>query len=401
MSEQAIDCKTMLLADVVERCVSEHEVGLTQSSADNYRRSIKRFSEHLGHPATIGDLTTPTVNGFLETMKGTMAEATRRGHRTALKRVINFAFEEGWLDEKPRKIRKILLSRPTPKAWRLSEVQKLISVASIEANWDAIALYSPDIDEAVELIDRRRREGRSYQQIADELTERGLRTPKEVGPWHRNVARRIHLRTCDPTRFSYRNRLHGVRKSVLVPALLSLGWDTGLRLGDMLSLSPAHVFRSGDKFVFRKQMNKTKFMATGSINDGTIELLNKLKMSGPERDTYFPKIGKTTLSRLMRHLQAISGVDGTTKFLRRGAASYAESVRYGGGSLLLGHRTRSITLDHYIDPEIAQPDTIDIPSALGESAKPTSSRDDLLAKLSTCDDATINKIAAMLNGGSN
>ena len=142
-------------------------------------------------------------------------------------------------------------------------------------------------------------------------------------------------------------------------AAILVGYCTGLRRGDLLSLKRSMVSADG---VVRLVQSKTGFPIKVKLNADALAAVAKLKSAnGDDRLLAYP-MKLSEFSTEFRLLREESGIEhGSFKWIRRSAGSYAESVHAGAGTRLLGHRCESVFHKHYEDTEISQPHVFEPP----------------------------------------
>jgi integrase len=137
---------------------------------------------------------------------------------------------------------------------------------------------------------------------------------------------------------------------------LMASYDSALRRCDMLSLSKRDIFRNPDgsgflSFVQRKtgRTHHVGFRAE------TMRAIDEC-CGTDNRYLIWPQwAGRRQWFRAFKSLCEAAGVSGSSKFVRRAAASYAERDRPGSGRALLGHRTGLLFQQSYEDKRITTP----------------------------------------------
>lgn len=133
----------------------------------------------------------------------------------------------------------------------------------------------------------------------------------------------------------------GVRKRDYWNAAIRLGWDTGLRRGDVIRFRMDSVRPDGVVMVLQ---SKTQKIVPVKLRPSTVQALHAISGNYPLRwgtdVTYF--------TRHFRRLVKASGVGrGTFKWLRRASGSYVESLQPGAGYKHLGHSGPGVFNRHY------------------------------------------------------
>lgn len=128
-------------------------------------------------------------------------------------------------------------------------------------------------------------------------------------------------------------------------SLVRAAYDTGLRLGDLLSLPVQHVAR-----LCNIVQRKTGLPVVCQFRPATLTAICRL-LAGRTDGLVWPwPLRREAFYRRFRRLVSAASIrPGTFRWLRRSAATACESVRPGDGTLLLGHAARSTTEAWYID----------------------------------------------------
>lgn len=130
-------------------------------------------------------------------------------------------------------------------------------------------------------------------------------------------------------------------------SLTRTGYDTALRLGDLLALTPRQVADSRIEVV----QHKTGRIVWCELRPETIASIARTLADNPDRDLVWPLWGRReAFFRAFRKIVLLSGVrPGSFKWLRRSAITACERVSPGSGTILAGHRSRATTEQWYTD----------------------------------------------------
>ncbi len=142
-----------------------------------------------------------------------------------------------------------------------------------------------------------------------------------------------------------------IRRGWYWPTLILGLWDTGLRIGDILGVQRPAIAKDGR---FRVLQQKTKRWKDCRLRPSTIAMID----AGLDGREYIWSIyqDRKSHNKPFRQLVGDAGIrTGTTRWIRRSAASYVELDNPGTASEFLGHKDRTIADRHYIDPTIARP----------------------------------------------
>jgi integrase len=119
----------MLLATIVDQITKECD--LAYSTVSQYSRSVKRFSEFLGHAALDSDLDRENLNKFVQFVQSKATNTTASNYRRALCRIWNYLTEE---HAKPayeiRRLRRPKSIEQPVIAWSLEDVNAILKAAS-------------------------------------------------------------------------------------------------------------------------------------------------------------------------------------------------------------------------------------------------------------------------------
>lgn len=138
----------------------------------------------------------------------------------------------------------------------------------------------------------------------------------------------------------------GLSTSAWWKAFVYVAWDSGLRLGDILTLTMDEIRQDG---LIVRRLNKTGRIHAAQLSKETLEAIEAMGHRVPgevfplgcKRDTFYARF---------RRLAGKAGVTGTSKFLRRGSATACEKIVPGSAMAHLGHRTPGLAYKHYVDP---------------------------------------------------
>ncbi len=129
-------------------------------------------------------------------------------------------------------------------------------------------------------------------------------------------------------------------------SLVRAGYDTGLRLGNLLALRIEQVAA-----IVRLRQVKVGSPISVQLRAETLESIRQQTIGRDATDLVWPLWGRReAFYRAFRRLVAVAGIrHGTFRWLRRTAATQVETVQAGAGTALLGHASRSTTETWYLD----------------------------------------------------
>ncbi len=237
--------------------LAEHPTGMCKGMKGQYLKVVKEFSEFLGRPATVEDLNLGLVNSYLESLKPRLAASTVQDKRGRIGTLWNYAFQNDFC-KPPKEIRKVPTKHKNPDALTQDQVSKALE--TILSYGDVFPSYPRKV---YDLIFDMRKAGKSLQTIADELNGKGIRT---VGnkPFTDVVLQRILNEFMGRTSPSRKYAGSKIPMTIFAASIFAAGWDTGLRLGDLLSFRTDYLIRQPEGgATFEIIMNKTQHMVSG------------------------------------------------------------------------------------------------------------------------------------------
>jgi integrase len=119
-----------MLIDDVETLIAERPICV--GTQNQYRRSVRCYSDFLAKPADRPDLQEPAINRWLISLEKSKAPETVKGRKAGITAVWNWLAEQNAVPHyNPNRLRKIKLVDKIPKAWSLENVQALLSGAAV------------------------------------------------------------------------------------------------------------------------------------------------------------------------------------------------------------------------------------------------------------------------------
>lgn len=131
---------------------------------------------------------------------------------------------------------------------------------------------------------------------------------------------------------------------ILLRAWILVGYSSGLRLGDMLSIT--YDALRGDRLA--TVMQKTRQPHVVVLDSLAIEAIHSLPRRGPK--IFGGLVGRSRIIVAMRALVKCAGLTGSGKYLRRSSATYAQLAGMDPSGHL-GHRSPG-SKRHYLDEVI-------------------------------------------------
>lgn len=144
----------------------------------------------------------------------------------------------------------------------------------------------------------------------------------------------------------------GLPKSLYFAAIISVAYDTALRLGDLLSLTPAVIGIRNRRGHIRVIESKTGKLKQAILQPYTLRLVQQLIELRPDRELIFPLwCRREQFYRVFRSIVKDAEIrTGTFRWLRRASITHVEIDHPGYGQRMAGHSDAITTQRHYTDP---------------------------------------------------
>lgn len=158
---------------------------------------------------------------------------------------------------------------------------------------------------------------------------------------------------------------NGIDSATYWGSLISAAWDTGMRLGDLLSLkiNDIEVDHKSGFGSLHHICSKVQKEQISVINPGTMKLILKCSRMGRETEFIWPlRLDRRQFYRDAKSRFKAAGLNGTFRFIRRSAVTHAESLCAGMGQRLAGHSDGRVTRESYIDPTLLPNHVVQMPS---------------------------------------
>jgi len=142
------------------------------------------------------------------------------------------------------------------------------------------------------------------------------------------------------------NRLRsGANLGVFLRCWLVLGYESGARWGDLWKMREDDF--DGD--ALRWRCNKTDEIVYRTLTNLAVESVGEMLDASPDGRVLGWAAKKRHAMRLMHWHLRTCDLPGSSKWLRRSAATHVEKAHPGKARLFLGHRTPHMADQHYID----------------------------------------------------
>ena len=138
---------------------------------------------------------------------------------------------------------------------------------------------------------------------------------------------------------------NGADKGAFLECWIRLGYATGARYADIMALHRKHF--SGNRLYYSQ--NKTGNPISAVLNDSVMACVRELLAKSPDGRVLGWVCGKRWAMRTMKKLLADCDLEGSSKWLRRSAATHVEMKQRGAAKLFLGHRTQGLADKYYVD----------------------------------------------------
>jgi hypothetical protein len=121
-------------------------------------------------------------------------------------------------------------------------------------------------------------------------------------------------------------------------------WETGVRSGDMPHIEPQHFDKTGWLWILEHKTGKRGWRR---LHPSTTERMTEFIDIDPDRARVWPGYTLRNLSRAFGRLALAAGVEGSLRWIRRGASSEVERVHPGAGWRFLRHSEPRLFDKHY------------------------------------------------------
>ena len=146
-------------------------------------------------------------------------------------------------------------------------------------------------------------------------------------------------------------RFPGVQRRHVLPAWIALGYESGLRLTDLLNLHGDDI-RNGCVVV---TANKTGKVTTRSLSQYTVDQCQTTLALSTDGTLFRWLLPRRRAIRLWRDFLTDLGVGGSSKWLRRSGATAVEITQPGMATRWLDHSAPHLAKNHYLDPTLLPP----------------------------------------------
>ena len=158
----------------------------------------------------------------------------------------------------------------------------------------------------------------------------------------------LYLAERDETRVSGRLK---VRVCDLLPAWFATGYDTGIRLSDLLVVKWANV-RNDCLFL---SANKTGKPLVRRLSPTALKYLDKVRPLSTDSTVFLWAMPRRRAILTVKGFLTRHKLEGGTQWLRRAAATQLENEKSGSATRFLQHSNPDLARKHYIDESLLDP----------------------------------------------
>lgn len=117
----------MTLRDYLDRLMQERDV--TSNYVRSLRKRVDGFSEYLGRPATLDDLSSENLNAWIARLQQESGwkPKTIKHYQAAVALVWREAFDRGDVDRPPWRLKRLKVPKSVVQAWNLDELRAIIA----------------------------------------------------------------------------------------------------------------------------------------------------------------------------------------------------------------------------------------------------------------------------------
>ena len=166
-----------------------------------------------------------------------------------------------------------------------------------------------------------------------------------------NLAMQTLLLDAEQDKTPVSNRLKGVLVCHILPCWIMVGYESGLRLTDMLALTEENFRNSTIVAV----ANKTGKVTVRPISPIALQMCERLFAMSPDGSLFSWALPRRRALRIWRAFIDKHGHRGSSKWLRRSGATALESEHPGAATKWLDHSNPALCRLHYIDPTLLSP----------------------------------------------
>lgn len=187
--------------------------------------------------------------------------------------------------------------------------------------------------------------------LTDEYPLRVRKISAKIKPpqaWsHADLCHLVTVAGKDQARISNRVR---VRRCDVLPAWISIGYESGLRLNDLLNLK-ADQIRNGCICLRASKTGKTTIRR---LSPQTQQLCQTLVEQSPDGTVFRWAMPRRRAIQTVKKFLVENGYPGSTQWLRRSGATQIERVSPGMATRWLDHSNPALARKHYLDQTLIE-----------------------------------------------
>lgn len=146
--------------------------------------------------------------------------------------------------------------------------------------------------------------------------------------------------------------LVNLRRRDVLPAWIGIGYDSGIRFGDIHGLTRAHI-RNGCVTIVAQKTGKP---LVRKLSKPTLEYISRLLHKSPDGSLFSWAMPRRRAFAMWREFLDQNGLCGSSKWLRRTVATQLHKKRRGAATDFLQHSQENLAIRHYIDQtQLGQP----------------------------------------------
>jgi integrase len=179
-------------------------------------------------------------------------------------------------------------------------------------------------------------------------------TPPPPRAWSLDTLRQLLVAAEQDTR-PVSQRIPSLLWRDVLPCWIVIGYDTGLRLSDLLHLQEANIVNGCVICTAQKTGNFT----VRAISSSGLELVAKLLKKSPDGTLFRWALPRRRALLKWKDFLREQRIVGSSRWLRRSGATYVEILQKGQAQEFLGHSNPTLAVRHYLDQTL----TMQIPAS--------------------------------------
>jgi len=119
----------MLLSDYLLNCYLPVRPGMSSDYRKLLAATVRKLEEYVGHPLRVAGVTAEMLASWMQVgLSEGLSATTVNGRRRMIRSLLMAAYDDGFLERPPRRIRRIPESHKTPEAWTIEECRAIFFV---------------------------------------------------------------------------------------------------------------------------------------------------------------------------------------------------------------------------------------------------------------------------------